>query len=127
MDNRLPDADFKTILDDLKDRAKSEMFCAFPGVIESFDSASQTATVSISRKKLIKGGTVQAFPMIEKCPVVVMAGGSAAVVGTGGRLKRRERVSVVCRTKEVSITRRHYRILTPCRQASKKAGQTTGF
>ncbi|MFA5385863.1 MAG: Gp138 family membrane-puncturing spike protein, partial [Eubacteriales bacterium] len=76
MNKRVVGADLKTILDDYKERAKAEMFCAFPGTIESFDSSAQTATISLNGKKIIKGGVAVAFPIIENCPVVFLFGGN---------------------------------------------------
>jgi hypothetical protein len=79
MKNRLIEADLKTILDDLKNQVKAEMHCACPGRVESFDSANQTATVSLSVKKVMRGGITFEYPTVQNCPVMFLTGGSSRI------------------------------------------------
>lgn len=76
---------------DLKIRQVMTMMnCVAVGTIQSFDAASQTATINMNYKRIIKdaipsndGLTSQdkivSYPLLVKCPCVVMNGGGAAL------------------------------------------------
>ena len=76
--NLIKPPDLKELLDRKRDKWFSELNCVTVGKIESFDTANQTATISISylKQKMNTGDFIQ-YPVILKCPCVVMNGGGA--------------------------------------------------
>jgi microcystin-dependent protein len=78
------------LLDHRIDIALSSMNCVSLGTIQSFDPASQTATISVNYKRIIKEARtaengidtedeIMEYPILVKCPVFVLSGGVAAL------------------------------------------------
>ena len=79
--------DLATLLNRKKAQTSSEINCISIGTIQSFDSVTQTATITLNFKRVIKGGkplespdneavdlTIN-YPILVNCPVVFMNGG----------------------------------------------------
>ena len=76
------------ILDHKIDNALSSMNCVSLGTIQSFDSVTQTASISINYKKIIRDSNpaennidsvdrIIEYPILVKCPVFILSGGIA--------------------------------------------------
>lgn len=80
----------KTVLDARIKHAMAGMNCISIGTIEAFDSVTQTATVSINYKRIIKDvvdiengmdtqDKIEEYPLLVKCPVFILTGGTATL------------------------------------------------
>lgn len=79
--------DLREFMQRIKREIKSEIFKVAPGTIVAFDKDSQTASVKLDYKAVIIGGIPQSngtavdkivdYPIILKCPVMVLTGGAA--------------------------------------------------
>lgn len=84
---RLEKTDLYTLLDRVKTEVKTEMNCVSVGTITAFDETTQTANVSVNYRKLLKGrnsinaqeysDVVVEYPVLLRCPVVLLNGGGA--------------------------------------------------
>jgi hypothetical protein len=68
------------LLDEQKRDVQMSIHCIKIGVIQDYDAAKQTATVSIAQKQVVRiepDGTriLEDYPLISKCPVVFPSGG----------------------------------------------------
>jgi len=65
------------VLFNLKQDILATMNCVLPGVIQSFDPATCTATVQPLPQKMMFDGTIVSRPVLIDCPVLFPAGGGA--------------------------------------------------
>lgn len=78
--NLIKPPDLKELLDRKREKWFADLNCVSVGKIESFSTADQTATISISYLKQKQNtGDFVSYPVILKCPCVVMNGGGAYV------------------------------------------------
>jgi len=78
--NLIKPPDLKELLDRKREKWFADLNCVSIGKIESFDSATQTATISISYlKQKLNTREYISFPVILKCPCIVMNGGGAYI------------------------------------------------
>lgn len=74
--------DLKAIFNQQLKNLMADFYCCLPGTIESFDSASQTCTVSINFKRVftnLPDQTFMDYPPLVDCPVIVLTGGPGAL------------------------------------------------
>ncbi len=68
------------VLDDHKTDIMKSINCTQIGIIQSFDTATQTATIKLALKKVVSVNpdgtrTIEEYPLILKCPVMTLFGG----------------------------------------------------
>ena len=79
--------DLSTVLDGLKRDIFYEMNCVNVGIIQSFNSEDQTATIRLALKRVTEvkdDGTqvIQERPVLLKCPVHILSGGGGYITFT---------------------------------------------
>lgn len=67
------------VLDRLKVEISRQLNCHLIGKIEKYDSAKNTAEVSIAAKRAYANDTVLEFPVLTDCPVFILQGGGSFV------------------------------------------------
>ena len=78
------------LLDHRVDIALSSMNCVSLGTVQSFDAPSQTATITVNYKRIIKNSKtaengidtvdeIREYPLLVKCPVFVLSGGVSSL------------------------------------------------
>ena len=63
----------------LKREIASSLFCALPGIVESFDSAAQTATVRPALKRRNRKGEAVSLPLLRDVPVFFPGGRTSGI------------------------------------------------
>ena len=81
----LPNSSFPIVPPELRDVLQafrreifSSLKCSIPGIIQSFDSDKQTATIQVAMQAAV-GAEVKDYPLLVDCPVVVLGGGPAFI------------------------------------------------
>ncbi|MGB8297058.1 MAG: Gp138 family membrane-puncturing spike protein, partial [Polyangia bacterium] len=54
----------------------SSLRCAMPGIIQTFDPVTQTATIQVAMQMTV-GDQVKDYPLLVDCPVAILSGGTA--------------------------------------------------
>jgi len=67
------------ILLQFKKNIMTSINCIQIATIESYNSLTNTASVSINFKRKLKNGDIIEYPILEDCPVFVLTGGSASI------------------------------------------------
>jgi len=83
-DKQVNPPDLSTVLNDLKLDILKSINCVQVGIVQSFDSADQTASVRLVIKKVLsinKDGTrvLQERPVLLKVPAIILSGGQAGL------------------------------------------------
>lgn len=86
---RITTPDLREFITRRKQEISSEINCMMVGIIESFNSTDQTASIRLVFKKVLKQANQLSsgnasdrtidYPMLVKCPVVIMNGGSGHI------------------------------------------------
>lgn len=76
--------DMQAVLDALKRLVKFEMNCVQIGVIQSFDTSTQLASIAIAMKQVVAVDangvqTFQEYPLLLECPVMTLFGGDSFI------------------------------------------------
>lgn len=70
-------------LADLINKVKSDIFyslnCVQIGTIETYDPATNTASISINFKRQLPTGDTLSYPLLAECPIFVLGGGGADI------------------------------------------------
>lgn len=86
--NRAEVPDLKEILNRHKEEIMSELNCVTIGTVQSFDATTQSATIKVNYKRVLKnidlgndviGDKVIEYPLLVKCPIAFIFGGTAGL------------------------------------------------
>ena len=75
-----------TLLDRMKRETMYSINCVMIGTIESYNTATNMAAISINFKRNMANGDVLDYPKLEDCPVFILSGGTSQIsmpIGTG--------------------------------------------
>jgi hypothetical protein len=78
-DGALSDPQIADVFSLMKRETMLDINCVQVGTINSYNSTTNTAQVSINVKRPLKNGTELEYPTLEDCPVFMLYGGSASI------------------------------------------------